>query len=223
MSGITATLRMESPNLALTETLVYDDTATVQPVANAGTVRNLASYMFTVQTDDLDRFETALDRDSTIDSYERIVEQNGEAVYCFEYGSSATVFSTAISKVNGISLNWTNDEAAWIVRVWLPDRAALATLREYAAERNIEFSLERVSDYGRVGEAASVLTQNQKETILLALEMGYFDEPRTATLSEVAAELGISQPAAGGRLRRAMKRLIVSTVTADREDEDKRT
>ncbi|HKJ60056.1 MAG TPA: helix-turn-helix domain-containing protein, partial [Halobacteriales archaeon] len=45
-----------------------------------------------------------------------------------------------------------------------------------------------------------------------ALETGYFDEPRGATLGEVARRLDISQPAASGLLRRGLKRLVRSTV-----------
>jgi predicted DNA binding protein len=218
MSDITATLRIKSPDLALTETVAYANTATVQPVAGVGTVPNLGAHLFTVQTDDFDRFETALDRDPTVDSYERVVNHGGEAVYSFEYGSEATVFSTAIAEVNGISLDWTNDGTAWTVRVWLPDREALASLWEYATEYGIDFSLEQVRDYASPGETESSLTQNQREAILLALEMGYFEEPREATLTEVAAELGISQPSAGGLLRRGIKRLVVSTVAVDADE-----
>jgi predicted DNA binding protein len=218
MSDITATLRIESPDLALTETVAADDTATVQPVAGAGTVPNLGAHLFTVRTDDFDRFEAALDRDHTIDSFERVVESEGEAVYSFEYGSEATVFSAAIAEVHGISLDWTNDGTAWTVRVWLPDREALAALWEYATDRGIDFSLERVCDYASPVETDPGLTGAQREAILLALEMGYFEEPRAATLSEVAAELGISQPAAGGLLRRAIRRLVVSTVAVEADD-----
>lgn len=132
MSDLTATIRVESPDLALTETVADDETATVQPVAGAGTDPNLGGYLFTVRTDDLERFETALERDHTIDGFERVVDDGGEAVYRFEYGPEATVFSAAIAVANGISLDWTHDGTAWTVRVWLPDREALASLnREF--------------------------------------------------------------------------------------------
>lgn len=222
MSDVTATLRVESPNLALTETVAYDGTATIQPVAGAGTVPNLGAYLFSVRTNDFERFETGLDRDHTIDSFERVIELGSEAVYRFEYGTEATVFSKAIAEVNGVSLAWINDDTAWTVRVWLPDREALATLWEYANDNEIGFSLEQVSDSAGAGVSHSALTQAQEDAVLRALEMGYFEEPREATLSEVAAELGISQPAAGGRLRRGIRRVLVSTVgtdTATPEDE----
>lgn len=215
MSGITATLRVESIDLALTETVARDDTATVRPVTGAGTVSNLGGHLFTVETSSFDRFETALDRDQTVNSFERVVELDDEVVYSFEYGPGATVFSAAIADVNGTSLDWTNDGAAWTVRVWLPDRESLASLWEYATDRDIEFSLKRVCDYASPAETDPGLTRNQREAVLLALEMGYFEEPRESTLSEVAAELGISQPAAGGLLRRAIKRLVLSSSLTD--------
>ncbi|WP_336037668.1 helix-turn-helix domain-containing protein [Halobacterium yunchengense] len=216
MSDITATLRVSSPDLALTATVAHDDAATVRPVSGRGTVPNLGTHLFTVQTDDFDRFEAGLDSDATIDAYERVLEDDGEAVYSFEYAAGATAFSAAVSDANGVSLDWTNeDDASWTVRVWLPDRAALASLWEYATERGIEFSLQRVRDDASPAETGVGLTDDQEEAILLALEMGYFEEPRAATLREVAAELGISQPAAGGLLRRGIRRLIVSTVAGD--------
>lgn len=212
MSDLTATIRLESSDLALTETVARDETATVQPIAGAGTVSNIGGHLFTVRTADFDRFETALADDHTIDGFERVFRDGGEAVYRFEYGPAATVFSSRIAAVNGVSLDWTNDGAAWTVRTWLPDRAALASLWEYASDHDIEFDLERVVDHGGAGDGEFGLTADQRDAILLALELGYFEEPREATLGEVAAELDISQPAAGGLLRRGLRRLVVSTI-----------
>jgi predicted DNA binding protein len=139
-------------------------------------------------------------------------------VYSFEYDAAATVFSGMVAEVNGVSLDWSHDDAAWTVRVWLPNREALASLWEYATDHDIDFSLERVNDYATPDGMEPSLTENQREAILLALEMGYFEEPRGATLNEVADELGISQPAAGGLLRRGIRRLIVSTITPEADE-----
>ena len=213
MSDVTATIQVHSPDLALTET-VANTAATIKPVSGAGTAPNLGAYLFTVETDDFRGFEAALAADPTIDSFERVVERGAEAMYRFEYDPEATVFSAAISDVGGISLEWTNDDATWTVRVWLPDREALSTLWEYATDRDVAFSLVRIHDHANVAETERNVTESQREALELAWEMGYFEEPRAATLSEVAAELGISQPAAGGRLRRGIRRIVESTVVS---------
>ncbi|MFB6251960.1 MAG: helix-turn-helix domain-containing protein [Halobellus sp.] len=214
MSDITANIQVQSPDLALTETVAHDESAVVKPVSGAGTTPNLGRHLFTIQTADFDRFEAALARDHTIESFEQVVERGDEAVYSFEYDNAATVFSAAISAVNGISLGWSNEETTWTVRVWLPDREALASLWEYAVEHDVEFTLNRVCDHVGHSTTETELTQSQQEALDLAFEMGYFEEPRRATLSEVAAELGISQPAAGGLVRRGVRRLVESAVVA---------
>lgn len=216
MSDVTATIRVHSPDLALTET-VSSTAATIKPVSGAGTAPNLGAYLFTVETDDFDRFEAALTADPTIDSFERVVERGAEAMYRFEYDRKATVFSAAISDVGGISLDWTNDDTTWTVQVWLPDREALSTLWGYATDHDVAFSLVRVHDHTDVAETEGNITESQREALELAWEMGYFEEPRAATLSEVATELGISQPAAGGRLRRGIRRIVEATVVSSRE------
>jgi predicted DNA binding protein len=64
------------------------------------------------------------------------------------------------------------------------------------------------------------LTDRQREALLLAVERGYFEEPRTVTLDELAADLDITQPAASGLIRRAVKRLVVSSLLDDSESPD---
>lgn len=215
MSDITAILTVESPDLPLTSTLATDETAIVKPVSGAGTVSALSTHLFTVRTNDFDRFETGLSRDETIDTYERVVNQGAEAIYRFEYDSEALVFSEAIAEVGGVSLYWVNEDTTWTVQVWLPDREALALLWEYATDYDIEFTIERVSNHVTLGEPNSNLTQTQRDAIFRAFEMGYFEEPREATLDEVAAELGITQPAASGLLRRGINRLVTSLVAGE--------
>ncbi|MFC7019992.1 MULTISPECIES: helix-turn-helix domain-containing protein [Haloarcula] len=56
--------------------------------------------------------------------------------------------------------------------------------------------------------ATSELTAPQREALLLAYEMGYFDEPRAATLEDIAARLDISRQAVANRLRRGHRALI---------------
>lgn len=218
MSDLTATLRVESPALALTETVAHDPTATVRPVSGAGTVPDAEAHLFSVRTSDLDRFEAGLEGDRTVEAFERVVEIDDEAVYRFEYRPDTLVLSGSIAELDGVSLGWINDGTAWTVRVWLPDRAALAALWADARERDVDVSLERVSEYTGPGGSDSPLTRAQRTAIRRAFEMGYFEEPRAATLSEVAADLGISQPAAGGRLRRGVRRLVAATVVDDAAD-----
>nr|WP_303650300.1 helix-turn-helix domain-containing protein [Halalkalicoccus sp. NIPERK01] len=99
----------------------------------------------------------------------------------------------------------------------MPDRTNLAPLWDYAERNDIDIELLRVNEYASLGNTDAGLTDSQREALLVALDTGYFEDPRNATLSEVAANLDISQPAASGLLRRGTKRLIVSSLMDDGE------
>lgn len=215
MSDVTATIRLRAPTLALTEAVAHDDTATVRPVPGAGTVPDADRHLFSVWSDDFDRFETGVARDPTVADAECVAAGDDESVYSFAYTDTATLFSPAIAAVDGVSREWTNDGTAWTVAVWLPGRSALARLRRAAVDRGIEFTLERVTDVTASDGETSRLTEKQAAALRTAFELGYFEEPRAASMERVAAELGISQPAAGGRLRRGLRRLVASATDAD--------
>lgn len=53
-----------------------------------------------------------------------------------------------------------------------------------------------------------VLTEKQRETVLLALKMGYYSTPREATIGDIADRIGVSESAISQRLRRAECRLV---------------
>nr|WP_084383819.1 helix-turn-helix domain-containing protein [Halalkalicoccus paucihalophilus] len=56
------------------------------------------------------------------------------------------------------------------------------------------------------------LTPIQRETLLLAIERGYYEIPRQCTTLKLAEELGVSDQAITERLRRAIVTLVSNTV-----------
>ena len=152
---------------------------------------------------------------------ERVTEtRDEEAIYSFEYTDEAKVLSPVVSAANGVILDMENEGSAWLLTVWIPERTDLVHLWEYAQRNDVDIELLRVNEYASLGTTDAGLTDSQRDALLVALETGYFEEPRDATLGEVAAELDISQPAAGGLLRRGIKRLVVSSLVDDGETPD---
>lgn len=210
---ILAVFRVEHPDIALTSTVAHDDSATIRPVREAGTDPERRQYLFSVRSADFDRFEAGLDADPTVEDYERLILMEAEAIYAFTYAPTAIVFSTEVTRSNGIVLDNENVGTAWVFKTWFPDRASVQRLWDDAREEGITIDLDRINEHGSIVSGGSYgLTTTQREAILVALEAGYFDEPRGATLGEVAEQLDISQPAASGLLRRGIKRLVRSTV-----------
>jgi hypothetical protein len=109
----------------------------------------------------------------------------------------------------------------WVQTGRFADRAAFDELREFW-QRNVPFRLRKLSRVGDdardgVGTGSDAddgdgLTDAQREAIRTANRLGYFEIPRTATLSDVAAELGISASSCSERLRRAQTHLVETHV-----------
>jgi hypothetical protein len=190
-------------------------------VSEAGTDPTSGKFFYHIESSDFSRFEEGLRDDRTVGEFERVIEtRDGEAIYSFEYTDEAKVLSPVISAANGVVLDMENEGRAWILTVWIPERTDLVRLWDYARQNDIDIELLRVNEYASLGSADAGLTDSQRDALLVALETGYFEEPRDATLGEVAAELDISQPAAGGLLRRGIKRLVVSSLVDDGETPD---
>jgi len=212
MTDVLAVFRVQHPDLGLTKTAAYDETATLRPIRDAGTDPDSDRYLYSVTSEDFDRFEAGLEADPTIERFEQVVLLAEEAIYALSYSDRAVLFSTEIGRLNGAILDMENEGTAWIFKTWFPDRAAAQRVWDYAVEHDLDIELDRINEYGSIVENQYGLTEKQRDAILVALDAGYFDEPRGATLGEVAQALGISQPAASGLLRRGIKRLALSTV-----------
>jgi len=221
MSDIKAVVRVEHPDIVLTGTVTHDRSSTVKSVSEAGTDPTSGKFFYHIESSDFRQFEDGLRTDRTIGEFERLIETGDEsAIYRFEYTEEAKILSPVISAANGVVLDMENDGRAWLLTVWMPERTDLAPIWDYAAENDIDIELLRVNEYASLGNTDAGLTDSQREALLVAFEAGYFEEPRNATLSEVAADLDISQPAASGLLRRGINRLIVSSLIDDSEQRE---
>ena len=82
----------------------------------------------------------------------------------------------------------------------------IETIREAMAAfpDGVTAEVERIVEYNP--EAARLfdeLTDRQQETVVAAMRLGYFDDPRGATYDEIAAEMGCRPETVGEHLRKA--------------------
>lgn len=106
---------------------------------------------------------------------------------------------------------------AWTLRVRFPDDDAVPAFRADCEARGID--LGDVVVFGpTAGLTEDALTSAQLEVLALALEAGYFEVPRDATLADLADELDVSDQAVSERLRRGLRRLSAEALsTVDRD------
>lgn len=93
----------------------------------------------------------------------------------------------------------------------VPDREKLRAIVEDLREISRSVSLERIrtgvaDGYGQ-GDGVA-LTEKQREALKTAIETGYYDRPREATLEDLAAELDVTPSAVSQRLNGIERKLV---------------
>ncbi|WP_306056540.1 helix-turn-helix domain-containing protein [Natronococcus wangiae] len=172
--------------------------------------------VFWADGDEFERFEGALDADRSVDEYSLLEELADERLYSAaltEWGAERLTYPAAASyDIAFLEITVTGDTR---IRARVPSRDALFAYRESCREREVPFRLQRIyretaSESGQYG-----LSDGQQEALLAALEAGYFDVPREATLSSIAERLEISDQALSARLRRGHANLLRNTIADD--------
>ncbi|QAU13981.1 DNA-binding protein [Halorubrum sp. BOL3-1] len=214
--SIIVTIHVEHERLALVPTLERLDGVDIEVVTQGTTDPGSSEFPFLVDYDDRGALERALNDDPTINEY-KLVEWTGEGgVYYIEHTPETKLISTAVSDANGFLIHTESKRNGWLVRLLLPDRAALSTVWEHARENGMRLDIVEIHDNETTDSGPSYgLTDEQRTTLLTAYEEGYFLEPREMSLDELADELGLSSTAVSGRLRRGMRNLVAATIATE--------
>ncbi len=110
-------------------------------------------------------------------------------------------------------LEYTGPENRWLrVSEVGPEEELRGLIEE--TRSTIDVEIERLGSYEPTDRRAFAdLTDRQREVLRLAVEAGYYEEPRRVTYEDIAAKLGCSPGTVGQHLRRIEARLM-STIVA---------
>jgi predicted DNA binding protein len=204
-------IQLSHPRMALMGTIQGVPESTIEtawyPLLSPD--RWVGFYRVTVSSDaDFDGFEAALAADETVVDSRPVATATRGRVYRIEISSDALLIMPELVERGGGLIGARSTDGGWLVRVQLPDRRTFVAFRRSCAERGVDFRTERLYGADDLDTAETGLTEPQRQLLLAAYEAGYFEEPRAITLEGLGQRLGISSTAAGGRLRRAMGRLV---------------
>ncbi|MFT4889647.1 MAG: putative DNA binding protein [Halobacteriales archaeon] len=141
-------------------------------------------------------------------------------LYALKWDPTADELLSAIMDKGGYLLKGAGSGTQWSLQIRFPDHESLSTFDNTCREHGIDFEVERVYNPTppEAGEWFGLSTA-QRETLLLALQEGYFDIPRQVSTKELGDELGVSDQAVIERLRRAVRTLADNTILSEHRTE----
>ncbi|WP_224926111.1 helix-turn-helix domain-containing protein, partial [Saliphagus infecundisoli] len=97
--------------------------------------------------------------------------------------------------------------------------ASLSEFQDYCSNAHIPLEVGRIYNPVRPGTGMWYgVTQAQRETLMRAVQGGYYSIPRRMSTQDLADDLGISDQAVTERLRRAIVALTENTLIAMEEE-----
>ncbi|MFC6718357.1 helix-turn-helix domain-containing protein [Natrialbaceae archaeon GCM10025810] len=214
--SVIAFVSIAHPDLALSPTIREYPNARIEVLSNSTTDPETGMFFFVIRGVD-ETVDDALADDHTVAEWTLVDECGSDRIYRIRHTARAKLISSETIELGGVLLDCTSNGRGWDVRVHLPDRAALSDLWGYCERQGVSFELHRMARADEwMSGVSEELTDEQYDALMAAYEEGYFDEPRDASLEDLADRLDISPTAVGGRIRRGTEQLIRATLARER-------
>lgn len=156
--------------------------------------------------------DDALEDDPSVDEAELLTDTDNERLYRMHWIDDVTVILHMLTEEEATVLDAAVEDTQWRFRVLFPERDALSRTYEFATEEGMTIDVRKIH---RLNEAYSNrygLTDPQYETLVTALDRGYYEIPREMDMEALSDELGVSHQALSERLRRAHRSLVEEAI-----------
>ena len=162
---------------------------------------------------DLDRVERAAAADPTVERFRRLATFDSGGLHAVTWnGDDRPLYRRFVGgQVSVLQGEATAGE--WTLKTRFASREALSAFQTFLKDESIDRRVVRIYSLDDPKLGQFNITRKQREILVEALEMGYFEIPREATLGEVADVVGISTKAASERLRRGQTNLLNNSLT----------
>ena len=159
--------------------------------------------------DPIESLECTVNETEHVDGIVELDRLHDRVLYKVEWNADVESLIHGFDETNATILE-AHGRDEWYFRLRFPDHESLSTFDGYCTKHGIDYELERVSTEtdSPDGVYEFALSNEQRETLLLAIERGYFDVPRGVTLDELATELDVSQQSVSERIRRGMGNVL---------------
>ncbi|SDJ99410.1 helix-turn-helix domain-containing protein [Natronorubrum texcoconense] len=219
--SIVAEFSVKSDDFALFHALTAAPQMIVEIERVVATMKDRVMPYFWVSGGDHAEFETAFHEDDSVRNIAAIDEVEGARLYRAEWTQNVESIVYAYVELGATILHAIGRAKYWELRMRFDDRDALSQFQRYCAENEIAFELTQLKEQEQpMASAQYDLTPKQRETLLTALEAGYYDVPQEVTMSELAELFGVSQQALSKRFHSGHKNLIRSTLTISHPDDE---
>lgn len=159
-------------------------------------------------------FEDAVTDDPTVDIIQEVATFDSGNLYEIEWAKSEQNLRTRLrqAEIPILEAEAFGETQAWQLKLRITSRNQLTNLQEYCEEQDVGFELLRLYSLDAPKMGQYNVSPKQREAMLTAYQMGYFEIPRGCKLRDVADELDIATRSVSERIRRGELNLLTNTL-----------
>ncbi|SIR06319.1 hypothetical protein SAMN05421858_1291 [Haladaptatus litoreus] len=203
-----AEMELPAQEFALRKTLEHVPDAEFDIVRVAAHDNDRVLPYLWATADDFDKLDEALRDDPSVEEVTLLEDLGDERLYRMNWVEQIRVVIHILVEEEATILNLRGKENRWRLRTLFPNRDALSATYDFCEETGLTLDLRNIYEMSDQRHGLFGLTEEQHETLMMALESGYYDVPRDATADDLAGDLHISHQAVSERLRRGHRSLV---------------
>lgn len=142
-----------------------------------------------------------------VDDVTKLATEGPVQIFRVVWNETSRPLFEAIRAGNGAIQSMEGDADAWKLAVRFPSESAVSEFHTTCRESDVDFRVFQLSQSVMRG-SGSTLTNPQRRSLQDALNEGYFEVPRHATLDQLAEKEDISDNALSQRLRRGIDAVL---------------
>ncbi|MEY7849506.1 helix-turn-helix domain-containing protein [Natrarchaeobius sp. A-rgal3] len=216
--AVIAHLRIPADSFELGRILELETDGTIE-LENMVPLEQKAVPFFSVSDEVRESFEQNVENHPSVEGIVEVTRHDGERLYSLDWNVSRDVFFEGVIDLQGQLLSATGTATTWEFEIRFPTHEALSEFQEYCANAHISLEIGRIYNPVRPGTGMWYgVTRPQRETLIRAVQGGYYSIPRRMSTQDLADDLEISDQAVTERLRRAIETLTENTLIAMEEE-----
>lgn len=216
--AVIAHLRIPADSFELGRILELEATGTIE-LENMVPLGEKAVPFFSVSDAVRESFEQNVENHPSVERIVEVTRHDDERLYSLDWNIGRDVFLQGVIELQGQLLSATGTVNTWEFEIRFPTHEALSGFQEYCSNAHIPLEVGRIYNPVRPGTGMWYgVTEAQRETLMRAVQGGYYSIPRRMSTQDLADDLGISDQAVTERLRRAIETLTENTLIAMEEE-----
>lgn len=156
---------------------------------------------------DAQKFLARFEREPDIEAIRVLAEVDRAALFSATWTPDDEVIQ-GIRTLRATIMEATGTADRWHFQVRAEDRDRLLEFQRIFREQDIPVRLERIYSLAEMLDTERPLTDEQRETLIVAYEKGYFDHPRQVTQADLGEHFDVSSQAVATRLQRGIRNMI---------------